>query len=821
MFAFVPAMLRDLGYDLRHAFRALRRSPRNTIISLGILGLGIGANTAMFGAINHVLLRPLPFHDAGRLLRIRDQVVGADGQPHAFNMSSRHVLALMRTVSVFDGVVAMSGDSMTLFGGDVAERVSVVLQTDGFDRTLAVSPFRGRMFSAEEERQGIGSGVALISHAMWQSRFGGSPTAVGSTVRLDARTFTIVGVMPPQYAFPYDAQFWVPHVPDPDDQAHDYAVWGHVRPGVTQAQVRAALDEAAAGIRQAFAETLPTYGLDVMTMRENIVGTQDAPLQALTEVVALLLFIACVNVATLLLARSVSRRREFAVRAALGASRSRHLRQLLAESLALAALGCAAGLLLAAWLAPLTATLVPANFGGQLGLATPKTDWRVALFAVAVSMFSALVAGVVPAVGSWRTDPRDALADGGRVASASPGGRRLLDLLIVTETALTLVLLAGAGLVVRNFLKLQTLPLGFRADGLLTVQLSPSQTAYPPGPARAVLAARLVEELRGAPGVAKAAITTVNPLGGGTWGASVISEDAAAVTPSAASNVNHRLITPGLFDVMGIPLLRGRPFTDQDRAGSQPVVIVSDRMARKLWPDQDAIGRRVRIARPGTPWLTVVGVVGDVSDSHDPGVPFETWYLPLEQTAATAAAERFYVMARGGPGGADPLALVPAVQRAVGRVDKTLAPYEPAALDRYYSESINRERVSAAFMLAFGAFGLALAALGVYGVMAFSVAQRTTEFGIRMALGARMADILPLVLRRSLALVTAGVVLGTAAAMALNRLLSSLLTEIGVLDGLTVAGAAALILTAAAVACVAPAIGAARLDPVASLRAQT
>jgi putative ABC transport system permease protein len=814
-------MLSDFGYDLRHAFRALGRAPLNTLITLGILGLGVGANTAMFGAVNHVLLRPLPFRDADHLIRLRDQVTGADGQPHAFNMSSRTILALKRSASVFDGLVAMSGDNMTLLGGEVPERASVVLQTDGFDQTLAVPPVLGRGFTADELRAGIGSGVAIVSHATWQSRFGGSPSVLGATVRLDARTFTIVGVMPPQYSFPYNAQFWIPHALDPADQVHDFAVWAHVPSGVSSAQVRAALDEAAATIRREVPGTLPTYGLDVMTIRENIVGAQDAPLRALTEVVGFLLFIACVNVATLLLARGVSRRREFAVRAALGAGRGRHVRQLLAESLALAVLGCAAGLLLATWLAPLTAALVPSNFGSQLGLSTPKTDWRVASFAIAVSLFSAAVAGIIPAFGSWRTDPRDALSEGGRAASAGPAGRRVLDLLIVAETALTLVLLAGAGLVIRNFIRLQALPLGFRADGLLTMQVSPPPAAYPPGPDRSVLASRLVDELRAAPGIQKAAITTVNPLGGGTWGAAVITEEAAAIDPGSASNVNHRLITPGLFDVMGIPLLRGRVFTDRDRAGTQPVVIVSDRMARRFWPNQDAIGRRVRLARPGTPWLTVVGVVGDVSDSHDPGVPFETWYLPLDQAAGTPATERFYLMVRGGAGGADALALVPAVQKAVARVDKTLAPYEPAALDRYYSDSISRERVSAAFMLAFGAFGLALAALGVYGVMAFSVAQRTTEFGIRLALGARMTDILPLVLRRSLLLVSSGVVAGVAAAAALNRVLTSVLSEIGAIDPLTLVWAAVLIMVAAVVACLAPAIGLARLDPVASLRAET
>jgi putative ABC transport system permease protein len=272
-FAISGLMVNDFGYDLSHAFRSLRRAPLNTLIALGILGLGVGANTAMFGAINHVLLRPLPFRDADRLIRLRDQATGADGRPHPFNMSSRNILALERSVSIFDGLVAMSGDSMTLVGGEVPERVSVVLQTDGADQTLAIPPALGRGFTPDELRAGVGSGVALASHAMWQSHLDGSSSVLGARVRLDARTFTIVGVMPPQYAFPYNAQFWIPHVLDPADQAHDFAVWAHVPPGVTPSQARSALAAAAAAIRREVPGTLPSYGLDVMTIRENIVGT--------------------------------------------------------------------------------------------------------------------------------------------------------------------------------------------------------------------------------------------------------------------------------------------------------------------------------------------------------------------------------------------------------------------------------------------------------------------------------------------------------------------------------------------------------------------
>jgi predicted permease len=810
-------MLETLSCDIRYALRVLWRAPRNSAIAVAILGLAIGANTAMFSAINHVLLRPLPFADSERVLRLRDAVTGAEGQVHAFNMSSRHLLGLRELNQVFDGIVAFSGGNMTLEGGDVPERVSVVQQTDGMDSTLGVRPVIGRGFTTDEEREGNASGVALISHAMWLSRFGRSPSAIGATVRLDGRPFMVIGVMPPQYTFPYEAQFWMPTVLERSDLTRDFAVFGHLRPDVTPAQARESLRGTAEIIRRQAGETLPNYGFDIMTIRENLVGAQDAPLRALTNIVSFLLLIACVNVATLLLARSVSRRREFAIRSALGAGQSRHVRQLLAESLVLSAIGCGAGLLSSMWMSPLTATLVPSVLSGQLGLSAPRTDWRVMTFAITASIFSAIVAGVVPAFGSWRSHPQLALREGGGRTSGGPGGRRLLGTLIVAETALTLMLLAGAGLVIRNFVRLQTLPLGFTAHGLLTIELTPSVDAYPAGAARSELMRRLVEQVRSSPGVVAAAVTTVNPLGGGTWGAPAITEEAAARDPNAALNVNHRLITPGLLETMGVPLLRGRTFTEQDRAGTQPVVIVSDRLARRFWPDSDAIGKRIRIARPDRPWLTVVGVAGDVSDSHDAGVPLETWYVPFDQNAASSAAEHVYVMVRSG---GDPLALVPAVRRAIVAVDKTLAPYAPAAMDHYYSETIIRERVSAAFMLGFGAFGLVLAALGVYGVMAFSVARRTGEIAIRMALGAEIGDIIPLILRRSLTLVAGGIGIGIVAAAVVNRLLASLLTEVGAMDAAVLAGASLLILTAASVACLLPAVTAARLDPVRALKAE-
>jgi putative ABC transport system permease protein len=487
---------------------------------------------------------------------------------------------------------------------------------------------------------------------------------------------------------------------------------------------------------------------------------------------------------------------------------------LLAETAVLAVIGCGCGVALAAWVAPLTSGLMPVVLRGQLGLAMPTLDWRVLAFATAASLVSAFVAGIVPAFGSWRTSPQTALGDGGR--TSSPGARqsRLLGALVIAETALTLVLLAGAGLVIRSFVRLQTMPLGFDTAHLLTMEIDLPAANDATGQARSALMHQLVGRVAASPGVTSAALTTVNPLGGGTWGATAISEEMAARNPNAALNVNHRLVTPGLLHTMGLPLLRGRDFTSGDRVGAAPVVIVSDRLARRVWPGDDPIGKRIRMTRARSAWMTVVGVAGDVADSHDPGVPFETWYAPYDQYPTTAAAAHVYVMARTA---GDPLTSVTAVRQAIVGAGTSLVPYGATPMDRYYSDSLVRERVGAMFMLGFGTFGLALAALGVYGVMAFSVSQRTTEIAIRIALGAQQGQIVHAVAVRAIVLVAAGVALGLAGGAAVNRVLASILSEIAPADPAVLGGAAALILVTAAAACLLPALRAGRLDPIVAL----
>jgi predicted permease len=804
------AQLQMLWQDVRFGLRLLRRSPGFTVPVVLTLALGIGGNTAIFSLVNTVFFRPLPLTKPDRVLRLLDSFRGADGHRRTFGMHSQNVDALARD-GAFDSLVALSGQNLTLVGRDSPERVQVIYRTAGWQPTLSVRPFLGRDFSAEEERQGIDSGAAIVSYALWQRRFGGSPAALSSTIQLEDRTYTIIGVFPPGFSFPYEADVWIPFVVDAADRARDFAVFGRLRDGVTPQQAQQALERVSAQIKAEYPETLPGYAVSSITLRQNLVDNQDSTMLALLSIVGFLLLLACINVANLVLARSVSRAREFTVRAVLGASRWRQFRQMITETVLLAVIGGAAGLLLAAWLTQFMVVLIPSNISDQLGMGAGGMDSRVLVFTLAISILAGVLAGIAPAVAS--ANAAQTLKEGGR-SSSGPASHRLLNAFIVAQTGLAVVLLVGAGLMLQNFLRLQHRPLGFDPHQLLTAEFTPAVASYAPGVARTRLMHRVIDGIEQLPGVAAVGATIVNPLGGGTWGAPVAIEGRQESAASDAYNVNHRLISPALFQAMKIPLLRGRLFTWGDDERRPGVAIVSDEMARRFWPGEEALGKRLRIARPNTPWLTVVGVVGNVSDAGDPGDPPETWYLPYAQQAAEASAQTVHLMIRTQ---GDPLALVADVQRAAGRIDSTLAIYGITAMDQYFSRSLRRERLGAGAMIAFAAFGLILAAMGIYAVIAFAVLQRTQEIGLRMALGADRRSIVGLVLERGLRLGLIGLGLGALGAAALNRVLVSLLSEITPLEPSVIVVAAAPLLLCIVLACYLPAWRAARLDPLVAL----
>jgi predicted permease len=800
--------------DLRFGWRLLRRSPGFAIPVVLTLALGIGGNTAIFSLVNTVFFRPLPVANPDRVLRLLDSFRGPDGHRRTFGMHSQNVDALERDGQVFESVVALSGQNATLVGKDAAERVQVIYRTAGWEPTLSVRPSVGRNFSAAEERQGVESGVAIISHALSQRRFGGATAALNSTIQLEERTFTVIGVFPPAFRFPYDADIWIPFTINPADRARDFAVYGRLRNGIGIAEAQQALDRLSVTIRRQYPETLPGYAVSSITLRQNLTDNQDSTMLALLSIVGFLLLLACINVANLVLARSVSRSKEFSIRSALGASRWRQFRQMLTETVLLAAIGGAAGLLLAAWLTQFLAILIPSNIGDQLGLATPQLDGRVLMFTLMISIIAGVLSGVVPALASHPAT--QGLKEGGRSGSgAGLRTHRLLDGFIIAQTGLAIVLLVGAGLMLRNFQRLQQRPLGFDPRHLLTLAFTPAEASYPPGPARTRLMHAVIDAVGELPAVAAVGATTVNPLGGGDWGAPVTIEGRGAGSVEDADNVNHRLVSPALMQAMQIPLLRGRFFTWDDDERRPAVVIVSDEMAKRFWPGQDPMGKRLRIARPDTPWLTVVGIVGNVSDARDPGDPPETWYLPYAQQASAAAAQTVHLMIRTG---ADPLAVVAGVRRAMARVDASLAVYDVTAMDSYFSQTLRRERLGAAAMATFAAFGLFLASLGIFAVVAFAVQQRTQEIGIRMALGADRRSIVGFVLGRGLLLGVAGLAAGAVVAMALNRALVGLLPQITALEPAVVIAATTMLFACIGLACCIPALWAARFDPLTALR---
>jgi putative ABC transport system permease protein len=806
----------SLWQDLRNASRLLTRAPGFAAIVILTLALGIGGNTAIFSLVDTVFFRSLPIRQPDRVLRLLDSQVGPDGHRRTYGMHTRNISVLRESNTAFDSIVALSGADLTLTGGESPERVNAVYRSGEWDKTLTVGPILGREFTPEEERQGIDSGSALISYALWHRHFGAAPTILGRHLQLGERAYSVVGVLPKGFNFPYDADVWIPFVINPADDSRDFAVFARLRDGITAAQANEALSRITMQIKSRYPQTLPGYALSSITLRQNLSDNQESTMLALLCVVGFLLLLACVNVANLLLARSVTRSKEFAIRAALGASRARQIQHALTESLLLSVLGCAAGLILSLWLDQYMLTLIPSNISKQLGLIKPVMDVRVLGFAFFVSLFAGGLAGLIPALTTSVMDVNENLKEGGRSGeAASPGARRVLSGFVVAETALALVLLTGAALMLENFQRLQHRDLGFDTHQLLTLEVSPPEAEYSAGPRKLALARRALEEIKNTPAIADAAITTVNPLGGTNWGIAVVTEEMANANSSGSFSLHHRLVTPELFSTMRIPLLRGRSFTWQDDERGLPVAVLSDETARHFWPGQNPLGKRVRSATPGSPWLSVVGIVGDVHDAGDPGDPPETWYLPLAQHAATPAAHDLIFMVRAQT---DALSAVTNVQQAIWRVDKNLATYDVAAMDRYYSASLERERLGARVMTFFGAFGLLLAALGVYGVMSFVVTQRTREIGVRIAMGAGARSIAYLVLSRGLRLAALGLVLGVMASLFLNRVLRFFLAGVQPIEFPVVMFASLGLLLVAFLSCYWPSRRASRMDPLRALR---
>jgi putative ABC transport system permease protein len=825
----------SLLQDLRYALRALRRSPAFTAVAVVTLALGIGANTAIWSVASGVLLRPLPYPDPERLVMVwmDNTRLGLAEDWHSFPGVAEY---RERSESLAD--IAVFNERAATFTGDGDPEWALGAHaTANLWDVLGVRPAIGRTFTAEEDRPGADD-VVVLSDRLWRRRFGGRADVVGGTVLMNELPRRVVGVMPPGFSFPAaDTAFWIPTAVNDEMREARQRFWlqaiGRLAPGATVETAQAELERINAGAQERFPE-LKGYGVNVVGHHDQMVGGVRPAVLVLLAAVAFVLLIACTNVASLLLARASTRRREMALRAAIGAGRARLVRQLLTESVVLALAAGAVGLLLARFGLDALVAIAPVDLPRLDQIAI---DGGVLAFAIALSVLTGLAFGLVPAIEVARADPAPALKEGGR--SASPSGLRVRRGLVVAEVAVAVVLLVGAGLMVRSFLELLEVDLGFRTDDMLIGRVSLGGQRYGEGADALVVDffRQLVERAEALPGVEGAAGTTTLFLSATPSSTIFMIEGRPAPPPEELVEIPIDVVTDDFFRVMDIPLRAGRFFDERDEptatgdastpagddgsartegsaAGAPAVVIVNETFARRFFAGEDPIGRRIRYggADSTAPWMTIVGVVGDSRRTgFDAAVRHET-FLPHAQ--AVARTLEIVVRTAG-----DPEAVVPDLRAILRSLDPAVPLHEPRPIADVVGDMTAQRRLNTLLMTIFAVVAVVVAAVGIYGVIAYSVEQRTRELGVRAALGASAGAALRLVLREGLVLAGIGLALGLIAALGLTRAMSSLLYGVAALDPTTFAVAAVAALATTVVACLVPARRAMRVDPSTALRA--
>jgi putative ABC transport system permease protein len=802
--------------DLRYALRMLAKSPAFSLVAIVTLGLAIGANSAIFSVVNAVLLRPLPYPHSEQLVR----VFGSQPQLAIASTSPPNFLEWKEENQVFQRIGTYVGQGFNLLGGDKPERVIGARVSADVLPLLGVQPLLGRFFTNDEDQDGRGQ-VVILSHDFWRSRFGGDANTVRQTITLNDRPYTVIGVMPPGFAFPSTrTQVWVPVAFNAAErQTRDtnfIDVLARLKPGVSIEQARENMNAVARSQAERYPKTNTGVGVKVVSLQEHIVGDVRPMLVVLLGAVAFVLLIACANVANLLLARAAARQREMAIRGALGASRSRVVRLLLTESVLLAVVGGAVGLLLAIWSLDLLVSLKPANLPRLAEIGVNRT---VFLFTLAVSVFTGLLFGVAPALQVSKMDLNEGLKESSRGGTDSPRRQRMRALLVVSEVALCLVLLVGAGLMIRSFSRLLAVDPGFKADHVLTAFVSVPVSKYPKREEQTAFFDRLLERLRNVPGVSAAGVVTDIPLyGGSSTGFDVEGRPEAA--PGTRPMTDYRLINSDYFAAMGMKLVKGRAFSRYDNEAAPGVVIINETMAARFFAGEDPVGRRLDLSGDPKDLREIVGVVGDVRNyGLDAEVKPEV-YVPFLQSAPDYLSGVVSAMTIVMRSAIEPTALAAALREQVQALDKDQPVSEIRAMEWYLADSMAQRRFNMLLLGAFAGLALVLAAVGIYGVIAYTVTQRTHEMGIRIALGAKGGDILRLVLGNAMATTLIGIALGLGAAFALTRLLRSLLYQVSPTDPVVFAAIPLLLLSVAVIATYLPARRATRVDPIVALRAE-
>jgi len=803
---------------MRYAIRTLRRSPGFTIIALLTLALGIGANTAIFSFVNGVLLKPLPYRDPHGIVMVWEKPPGGDRN----GISTLNFLDWKNQNTVFEHMAAINfGGNVTLTGAGQPEELQGVRVSASYFDIFGVQAVFGRTFAPDEDQLGK-SQVVILSHRLWENRFGADPSIVGRTLTLSGKPCTVVGVMPAHSPFDRSyAQLWIPLSFEPRDMTRDYhwmLSFARLKPGVSLEKAQAGMDAIGARIAAAYPESNKGWGVTVERFEDRIVGPQlRRSLFVLLAAVGAILLIGCANLANLTLARGAAREREIAVRASLGAGAWRLIRQLLTENLLVAAAGGALGLALGyAMIRGLILLAPPFSLPSE---ADVSIDPAILLFTLAVSLLTALLFGLAPAIHAARVDPASAMKEGGRSASSGAGRARLRSALIVAEVALAFVLLAGAGLLVGSFFRMLHVDTGFTSTNVTTARLPIARDRFA-HPEQLLQYVRLLDDrLRAAPGVRDVAFSNVLPMQGWGDGMPFLVAGHAFVDRANRRACFYKRVTGSYFRTLEIRLLRGRTFTDRDTRGGAPVIVINEEMARRYFKGEDPLGKRILIQEilygqpglgPEIPW-EVVGIVGDeqtgsLIDTKSPGV-----YVTFDQSPTND----LNMVLRAS---LDPRMLTSAIHAAVHAVDKDQAIADLETLEQIKSGTVSSDRMQTMLLAIFAALALLLAAIGIYGVISYSVTQRTHELGIRAALGASRGSLLGMVIRRGMQLTLIGLAIGAAGALALTRLLASLLFGISPRDPVTLIGVAAVLSAVALLACYIPARRAAAVDPLVALR---